>query len=94
MTEKRIVTGSMIVLALLGVGAFLLLNSFTPTEKKNVLLNDSFNVVGNQYENRTVWIDSPGDYVASFTISGGTINSSRMDPGTISLWLEGKFKPD
>jgi len=93
-TQKKIIIGSIISLALLGLGAFLLLTSFTPIEKKNVLLNNSFNVVGNKYENRTVWIDSPGDYVGSFTVSEGTINSSRMDPGTISLWLEGKFKPD
>jgi hypothetical protein len=94
MPEKRIIFGSLVVLALLGGGAFLLANSFAPVEEKNVLLNDSFSVPGNKYENRTVWIDSSGDYVASFTVSEGTINSSRMDPGTMSLWLEGKFKPD
>lgn len=92
MMGKATIIGSIMVLALLSAGAFLIVNSVTPLEKKNVLLNDSFNVLGNNYANRTAWISSSGEYVASFTVSGGTVNFSWVP--TVDLWLTGQFKPD
>ena len=94
MVGKGEIIGSLIVLVLLSAGTFLLLNSLAPLEKKNVLLNDSFSVAGNTYENRTVWINSSGVYVASFTVSEGTIKFYPMFSDELSMWLEGQFEPD
>lgn len=94
MVGKGIIIGSLIVLALLSAGAFLLLNSLTPLEKRDILLSDSFNVAGNTYENRTLWIGSSGDYVASFTASEGAIKGYPMTSAQLSLWLEGMYEPD
>lgn len=94
MVGKGIIIGSIIVLALLSAGTFLLLNSLVPLEKKDILLSDSFNVAGNTYENRTVWIGSSGDYVASFTVSEGTIKGYPMTSAQLSLWREGMYEPD
>jgi hypothetical protein len=58
------------------------------------LLSDSFNIAGNTCENRTVWIDSSGDYIASFTVSEGTIKGYPMTATQLSLWLEGTYEPD
>ncbi len=92
MVGKGIIIGSIIVLALLSAGTFLLLNSLTPLDQKHMVLNDTFNVAANSYENRTAWVSSSGEYVASFIVSEGTINASWVP--TVELWLEGKFKPD
>ncbi len=91
---KGIVIGSIMVLALLSAGAYALLNSSAPLEKKNILLNESFSVTGHTYENRTTWIDSSGEYVASFTVSEGTIKSTLMVGPIFSLWVEGRYEPD
>lgn len=94
MIGKGEIIGSLIVLVLLSAGTFLLLNSWAPLEKKNVLLNDSFSVAGNKYENRTVWVGSSGVYVASFTVSEGTIKFYPMISDEFSMWLEGQFEPN
>ncbi|UCE15935.1 MAG: hypothetical protein JSV12_08785 [Candidatus Bathyarchaeota archaeon] len=94
MVGKGIIIGSIIVLALLSAGTFLLLNSLVPLEKKDILLSDSFNVAGNTYENRTAWIGSSGEYVASFTVSEGTIKGCLLIPPEFSNWLEGISEPD
>jgi len=80
------------VLALISAGSFFILNSMALLEKKHLMLNDSFSVAGNTYQNRTVWIDSSGEYIVSFTVSPGTINFSWVP--TVEMWLEGQFKPD
>jgi len=73
MIGRGIIIGSIMVLALLSAGSFILLNSLAPSKKEGVLLNDFFTVAGNKYENRTAWMDSTGDYIASFMVSQGTI---------------------
>jgi hypothetical protein len=89
---KAIIIGGIVVLALLSSGTFLLLNSLTPLEKKDTVLNDTFNVAANSYENKTAWATSSGDYVASIVVSEGTINVSWVP--AVELWLDGQFKPD
>jgi len=64
----------------------------TPLEKEEVQLSDTFNVAGHSYENKTAWITSSGEYIASFTVQGGTINFSWVP--MVELWLEGKYTPD
>ncbi len=92
MPAKTVIVGGITTLALISIGAFLLLNSLTPLEKEQVLLNDVFTVAEHSYQNQTVWVTSSGDYVASFTAQGGTINFSWVP--TVELWLEGKYTPD
>ena len=94
MVGKGIIIGSIIILALLSTGTFLFLNSLVPLEKKDILLSDSFNVAENTYENRTVWIGSSGDYVASFTVSEGTIKGCLLFSPELLNWLEGLSEPD
>lgn len=91
-TGKAIIIGGIVILALLSSGTFLLLNSLTPLDKKNIILNDTFNVAARSYENRTAWATSSGDYIASIDVSGGTINVSWVP--RVELWLDGQFKPD
>ncbi len=92
MAQKAVIIGSIVTLAMLSPGAFLLLHSITPLEKEEVLLNDTFNVAGHSYQNKTAWITSSGEYIASFTVLGGTINFSWVP--LVELWLEGKYTPD
>jgi len=87
MVAKSVIVGSAMVLVLLVSGVFLILNSLTPLEKKNVLLNDTFSVGPESYQNRTVTITSEGLYVASFEVTGGAINFSYVP--SVELWLEG-----
>jgi ascorbate-specific PTS system EIIC-type component UlaA len=87
MVEKSVIVGSAIGLVLLVAGAFLVLNSLAPLEKKNVLLADTFSVGPESYQNRTVTITSEGLYVSSFEVTGGTINFSYVP--SVELWLEG-----
>jgi len=89
---RGVIIGGATALVMLSLGAFLLLNSMTLLEKKEVLLNDTFNVAGHTYENKTAWVTSSGDYIASFTVQGGTINFSWVP--RVELWLEGKYTPD
>jgi len=93
MLRKEIMIGLLIALMLSGAGVFILSTSLTPLEKKDVLLNDSFDIPGNAYENRTAWIGSSGEYIAFFTVSPGTIKFFPMTPPELSLWLEGKYEP-
>lgn len=93
MLGKEVIIGSMIVLALLGPGAFLLMNSLSPLEKKNIVLNDTFNVPENKYENRTAWLKYLVDYRVSFTVSEGTIKFYPMEEGVLSVWLQHQFEP-
>lgn len=92
MDGKATIIVGIMVLVLLGAGAFLVMNSLTPLEKRDVILNDSFNVPANNYANRTAWISSSGQYIASFTVSQGTIKFYWVP--AVELWLEGKFRPD
>jgi len=93
-SKKGAIFGSILILALMSSGVFLTVNSLTPLDKKYVLVNDSFSVAGNKYENRTGQIDSSGEYVATFTVSEGTIKSALMIGPVFSLWAEGKYTPD
>jgi len=90
---KAMIIGGVVVLALLSSGTFLLLNSLMPLEKKNLLVDTSFSVAANKYENETVGIDSPGNYVASLTVSEGTIKFAAMLSSQFSRWLDGQFEP-
>jgi len=90
---KAIVGGVILALALLGSGTFLLLNSLTPLEKKNVILNDTFNVSGGDYENRTAWLENNVNYIVLFSVSEGTIKFYSMDEGVLSVWLQQQFDP-
>lgn len=89
---KTVVIGAIVVLVMASLGAFLLLNSMTPQEKEQVLLNDVFAVAGHSYQNKTAWVTSSGEYIASLTVLGGTINFSWVP--MVELWLEGKYTPD
>jgi hypothetical protein len=93
MLGKEVIIGSILVLALLGSGTFLLLTSLTPLEKKNTILNDIFNVSGNTIENRTAWLKNDVDYRVSFTVSEGTIKFYPMDESVASVWLQHQFEP-
>jgi len=94
MSIKGAIVYGLIVLALLSVGAYVLLSSVTPLEKESLLLDDSFSVAGREYENKTVWADSSGEYSASFTVTEGTINATLMVGNVFSLWTEGLYQPD
>lgn len=72
MTGKAIIIGSILVFALLSSGAFLLLNSLAPLEKKDIILNDTFNVSRDNYENRTAWLENNVSYTVFFSVSEGT----------------------
>jgi len=85
------IIGSIVILVLLSVGAYLIVNSLAPLEKKDTVLNDAFNVAANSCENRTAWATSSGEYVASIAVSEGTINVSWVP--TVELWLDGQFTP-
>jgi hypothetical protein len=87
MVEKSVIVSSAIGLVLLVAGAFLVLNSLPPLQKKNVLLTETFSVGPKSYQNRTVTITSEGLYVSSFEVTGGTINFSYVS--SMELWLEG-----
>jgi len=94
MPEKGVISGCVMVIAMLSLGTFLIMKSMTPLERKDVVLNDTFSVAAHKYENRTAWVDSSGEYFASFTVSEGTIRSSLMVGEIFSLWTEGKYEPD
>lgn len=93
MVRKSVIIGGIVVIAVLGLGTFLFLNSTVPLERKDETLNDTFSVAGHTYENRTLWIDSLGKYAASFAVSEGTIKSTLMVGLEFTLWLEGKVQP-
>jgi len=92
MAAKSLIIGAVLVLVLFVSGIFLVFNSLSPLEKKNVVLNDTFSVAPESYQNRTAIITSDGQYVASFVVTGGTINFSWVP--TVELWLDGQFKPN
>jgi len=92
MVARSVIIGSIIILVLLVSGVFLVLNSLTPLEKKNVVLNDTFSVAPESYQNRTATITSEGQYVASFEVAEGAINFSYVP--SVELWLEGQYEPD
>jgi hypothetical protein len=93
MLGKEVIIGSILVLTLLSSGTFLLVTSLAPLEKKNTILNDTFNVPGNKYENRTAWLKNDVDYRFSFTVSEGTIKFYPMSEAQLSVWLQGQFEP-
>ena len=91
--RRAIIVSGVIVLVLFIAGVFLLINSLAPVEKNNVLLNDSFSVLGNNYEYRTALIHSSGDYVASFAVSNGVIKFYPFDEATFPMWQGEQFEP-
>lgn len=93
MVGKAIAGGVILVLALLSSGTFLLLNSLALLEKKNVILNDTFNVTGGKYENRTAWLENSVSYTVLFSVSQGTIKFYSMDEAVLSVWLQHQFDP-
>jgi len=98
MKKRKLLVGSVIAVGMLLFGTFTLMTflmnpAFGQVEKTNVLLDDSLTVQGNDYEYRTINVSS-GDFVASFTVSGGKI--IKFYPftfGTFSMWREGQFDP-
>lgn len=93
MIGKTVVIGGILTLALLTSGTFLLLDSLAPLEKKIVILNDTFNVPANQYENRTAWLKNNVNYNVYFSVSEGTIKFYAMDEAIASVWLQHEFEP-
>lgn len=93
MPEKQVIIGSILVLALLVPGAFILMNSLSPLQKKNVILDDVFNVPSTKYENRTAWLINGVDYRLSFAVSEGKIKFYPMSEGQLSVWLQHQFEP-
>jgi hypothetical protein len=93
MVGKAVVVSSVIALALLGAGVFLLMNSLTPLERENIVLNDTFNVLGNKYENRTALLKNDVDYRVFFTVSDSTIKFYPMSEDEFSIWQQGQFEP-
>lgn len=90
---KAIVVGGIVVLALLSSGTFLALSSLAPLERKNIILNETFNVSGGNYENRTTWLENNVNYIVFFSVSEGTIKFYSMDEGVLSVWLQHQFDP-
>jgi hypothetical protein len=93
MVGKMLVVISAIALVLLGTGAFFLINSITPLEKEDVILNDTFNVLGNRYDNKTAWLKNNVDYSISFTASDSVIKFYPMHEIQFSIWQQGQFEP-
>ena len=99
MAKQKLLVGSVVILSLLLVGSFILMNvfvnpAFAQVEKKDILLNNSLTVQGNDYEYRTINVSS-GDFLASFTVSDGEIIKFSTFPDLlyISMWQEGTFDP-
>jgi hypothetical protein len=95
MPRNRLLVGSAIILGLLLVGTFVLIHSaLEKVEKSKVLLNNSFTVQGDSYQIRgPVLIPVSGEYVASFTVSEGTIKFYPLDPPFYQMWQEGEEPP-
>ena len=78
---------------LLLVGSCLILWSLLDTNQKQVLFSDSFTILENQSENRTVLLYTTGDYVTSFTVSNGIIKFYPFTDSTLELWQKGTYEP-
>jgi hypothetical protein len=92
MVGKMLAAISAIALVLLGAGTLFLINSITPLEKKDVILNDTFNVLGNKYENKTALLKNNVDYRISFTASDSA-KFYPMSEAQFSIWQQGQFEP-
>lgn len=97
MKKQKLLVGSAVILGMLLVGSFILMNvfvnpAFAQVEKKDILLNNSLTVQGDDYEYITINVSS-GDFVASFTVSDGKIIKFSIFPDLtyISMWQEGTF---
>ena len=95
MSRKRLLVGSFIILGLLLIGTFVLVHSaLAKVEKSEVLLNNSFTVQGDSYQIKgPVLIPVSGEYVASFTVSEGTIKFYPLVPTFYQMWQEGEEPP-
>ena len=98
MARQKLLVESVVILGLLLIGSFILMSvfvnpAFAQVEKKDILLDNSLTVQGNDYEYRTINVSS-GDFVASFTVSDGkTIKFYPFDLATFSMWQEGTLVP-
>jgi len=95
MPKNKLLIGSAIILGLLLIGTFILTHSaLVKVEKSEVLLNNSFTVQEDSHQIRgPVLISVSGEYVASFTVSEGTIKFYLLDPASYQMWQEGKEPP-
>lgn len=92
MAGKAVIIGSILALALLGAGVFLLANSLQPLERENIVLNDTFNVLAGAYGNKTAWLKNGVDYRVSFT-SDSAVKFYPMSEAQLSVWQQGQFEP-
>ena len=95
MPKNKLLIGSIIILGLLLIGTFILVHSaLAKVEKSEVLLNDSFTLQGDSHQIRgPAVISVSSEYVASFTVSEGTIKFYLLDPTFYQMWQEGKEPP-
>jgi len=92
MVGKAVIVSSVIALALLSAGTFLLANSLQPWERENIVLNDTFNVLAGTYENKTAWLKNDVDYRVSFT-SDSAVKFYPMSEAQLSVWQQAQFEP-
>ena len=88
MQRNKLLVGSIIILGLLLIGTFILIHSaLAKVEKSEVLLNDSFTLQGDSHQIRgPAVISVSSEYVASFTVSEGTIKCYPLDPSFYQMW--------
>ena len=99
MKERKLLIGSLIVVGMLLAGTFTLVNflvnpAFGQVEKSEVAWSGSLTVQGNETKWKDFGVLSPYDYVASFTVSNGTIKSCYpLDESLFNYWQERQFEP-
>ena len=100
MKRQKLLVGSIIVLGMLLLGTFTLMSflvnpAFGQVEKSEVAWSGSLTVQGNETKWKDFGVLSPYDYIASFTVSNGTIKSCYPLHETLfNYWQEGLFDPD
>ena len=98
--KQKLLVGSIIVLGMLLLGTFTLVSflanpAFGQVEKSEVAWSGSLTVQGNETKWKDFGVLSPYDYIASISVSNGTIRSSHpLDETLFYHWQEGQFEPD
>lgn len=99
MKKQKLLVGSVIVVGMLLVGTYTLLSflvnpAFGQVEKSEVAWSGSLTVQGNETKWKDFGVLSPYDYIASLTVSDGTIKSCYpLDETLFYYWQEGQFEP-
>ena len=99
MKRQKLLVGSIIVVGMLLVGtytltSFLVNPAFGQVEKGEVAWSGSLSVRGNETKWKDFGVLSPYDYIASLTVSNGTIKSCYpLDETLFYYWREGQFEP-